>query len=125
MRGSSSFWGLSPIYVHFFFNFWTGLQQFIENLNTKLGYYESEDILTRHFNEVIVGEKITLKNSFNINKLKSEINFLNNVPPKIKKFFPQIRDYGKNFYKMDTINGLKMSYLLVNNLITKEDLTNI
>jgi capsule biosynthesis phosphatase len=97
----------------------------IENLNTKLGYYESEDILTRHFNEVIVGEKITLKNSFNINKLKSEINFLNNVPPKIKKFFPQIRDYGKNFYKMDTINGLKMSYLLINNLITKEDLTNI
>jgi capsule biosynthesis phosphatase len=97
----------------------------IENLNTKLGYYESEDALTRHFNEVIIGEKITVKNSLNINKLKSEISFLNNIPPKIKKFFPQIRDHGKNFYKMDTVNGLKMSYLLINNLITKEDLTNI
>ena len=97
----------------------------IENLNTKLGYYESEDVLTRHFNEVIVGEKITIKNSSNINKLKCEINFLKNIPSRIKKFFPQIKDHGENFYKMDTINGLKMSYLLVNNLITKDDLTNI
>ena len=26
---------------------------------------------------------------------------------------------------METINGLKLSYLLVNNLLTKEDLTNL
>ena len=95
----------------------------IENLNTKLGYYESKDYLTRNFNEVVVGEKFTIKKSSNIIKLNSEINFLKKIPFKIKKFFPKIKDTGKNFYKMDTINGLKLSYLLVNNLLTKEDLT--
>ena len=95
----------------------------IENLNTKLGYYESKDYLTRNFNEVVVGEKFTIKKSSNIIKLNSEINFLKKIPFKIKKFFPKIKDTGKNFYKMDTVDGLKLSYLLVNNLLTKEDLT--
>jgi capsule biosynthesis phosphatase len=97
----------------------------IENLNTKLGYYESEDVITRNFNKVTVGETIAVKQSTNIFKLKSEINFLKNIPTKIKKFFPEIRESGKNFYKMNTINGLKMSYLLINTLFTKEDLTNL
>jgi capsule biosynthesis phosphatase len=97
----------------------------IENLNTKLGYYESKDYLTRNFNEVVVGEKFTIKKSSNINKLNSEINFLQKIPLKIKKFFPKIKDVGKNFYKMDTVDGLKLSYLLVNNLLTKEDLTTL
>ena len=95
----------------------------IENLNTKLGYYESKDYLTRNFNEIIVGEKFTIKKSSNINKLNSEINFLQKIPLKIKKFFPKINETGKNFYKMDTVDGLKLSYLLVNNLLTKDDLT--
>ena len=73
----------------------------IENLNTKLGYYESKDYLTRNFNEVVVGEKFTIKKSSNIIKLNSEINFLKKIPFKIKKFFPKIKDTGKNFYKMD------------------------
>lgn len=96
-----------------------------ENLNTKLGYYETQDTLTRNFNEIIVGEKFTIKNSSNIIKLNHEINFLDNIPRKIKKFFPIVRDFGKNFYKMDTINGLKLSYLLINNLLTREDLTSL
>jgi len=96
-----------------------------ENLNTKLGYYETSDNVSRRFNEVIVGEKITIKNSKNLEILNNEINFLKNLPNKIKSFFPKLRSHGKNFYKMDTINGLKLSYLLINNLLTKEDLTNI
>ena len=96
-----------------------------ENLNTKLGYYEISDNMTRKFNEVVVGEKITVKNSKNIEILNNEIKFLKNLPNKIKSFFPKIRSYGKNFYKMDTINGLKLSYLLVNNLLTQDDLTAI
>lgn len=97
----------------------------IDNLNTKLGYYESKDSLTRNFNEVVVGEKFTIKKSSNLNKLNSEINYLKKIPSKIKKFFPIVKETGKNFYKMETINGLKLSYLLVNNLLTKEDLTNL
>ena len=96
-----------------------------ENLNTKLGYYEFKDTLTRNFNEVIVGEKYTVKNSYKTEKLDAEVKYFKNIPFKIKKFFPKIYDYGKNFYKMETINGLKLSYLLSNNLLTKDDLTNV
>tara|TARA_Y100001970_G_C14194447_1_gene837240 strand:+ start:149 stop:2017 length:1869 start_codon:yes stop_codon:yes gene_type:complete len=96
-----------------------------ENLNIKLGYYETSDNMTRKFNEIIVGEKITIKNSKNFKILNNEINFLKNIPKKIKNLFPKLNTYGKNFYKMDTIKGLKLSYLLVNNLLTNDDLTNI
>lgn len=96
-----------------------------ENLNVKLGYYESSDNVTREFNEVIVGEKITIKNSRNLKILSNEIKFLKNIPKKIKNLFPKLKEHGNNFYKMDTIKGLKLSYLLLNNLLTKEDLTNI
>ena len=96
-----------------------------ENLNIKLGYYESSDNLTRKFNEIIVGEKITIKNSKNLKILGNEIRFLKNIPKKIKNLFPKLKEHGKNFYKMDTIKGLKFSYLLINNLLTKDDLTNI
>ena len=96
-----------------------------ENLNIKLGYYETADSVTRKFNEIIVGEKITIKNSKNIKVLNNEIKFLKNIPKKIMNFFPKLRDHGKNYYKMDTIKGLKLSYLLINNLLTKDDITNI
>ena len=96
-----------------------------ENLNIKLGYYESSDNITRKFNEIIIGEKITIKNSKNLKILGNEIKFLKNIPKKIKSLFPKLKENGKNFYKMDTIKGLKFSYLLINNLLTKEDLTNI
>ena len=39
--------------------------------------------------------------------------------------FPKLKENGNNFYKMDTIKGLKFSYLLINNLLTKDDLTSI
>lgn len=58
-----------------------------ENLNTKLGYYEISDNLSRNFNEIIIGEKFTIKNSTNTKILKNEIYFLQNIPKKNKKFF--------------------------------------
>lgn len=96
-----------------------------ENLNIKLGYYEAADNITRKFNEIIIGEKITIKKSKNIKILKNEIKFLKNIPKKITNFFPKLRGDGSNFYKMETIKGLKLSYLLINNLLTKDDLTKI
>ena len=81
-----------------------------ENLNIKLGYYEPSDSITRKFNEIIVGEKITIKNSKNLKILGNEIRFLKNIPKKVKSLFPKLKENGKNFYKMDTIKGLKFSY---------------
>ena len=94
-----------------------------ENLNTKLGFYEKSDILTRSFNDVIVGDKFTIKYSKNLDKINNEANYLKIIPKKIKKFFPKVIEHRKNFYKMSTVKGLKLSYLLTNNLLTKDDLT--
>ena len=96
-----------------------------ENLNTKLGYYEYSDRVSRSFNEVIIGEKITIKKSKNTQILQNEIEYLENIPNKIKNLFPEVKNSGKDYYKMETINGLKLSYYLINNLLTKSDLTKI
>lgn len=94
----------------------------VENLNFKLGYYETKDFLTRPFNDVTIGEKFTIKYSKNITKLFHEIAYYKNIPKKIKHLFPKIISNGKNWYKMETINGNKFSYLLLNNLLTKDDI---
>ncbi len=96
-----------------------------ENLNTKLGFYEKSDSLTRSFNNVIVGDKFTIKYSKNFDKIKNEAKYLKIIPTKIKKFFPKVIEHKKNFYKMSTANGLKLSYLLTNCLLTKDDITTL
>ena len=58
----------------------------------------------------------------NLKILNNKINYLKNLPKKLKIYF-QNYNIWKNFYKMDTIKGLKLSYLLNN--LTKDDLTNI
>lgn len=93
-----------------------------DNLNFKLGYYETKDFLSRPFNDVIVGEKFTIKYSKNLNKLQAEINYLKKIPKKLKSFFPKLISHKKDWYKMETVNGSKLSYLLINNLLTKQDL---
>ena len=97
----------------------------LENLNIKLGYYESSDYESRKFNEIIVGEKYTVKNSTNYQILKNEIKYLKNIPYLLKKKFPKIIENNTYYYKMETIPGLKLSYLLINNLLTKDDISNI
>lgn len=94
-----------------------------ENLNLKLGFYEKADSLSRSFNDVIVGNSFTFKYSKNLEKIKNEIKYLKSIPRRISAFFPRVFDFGTNFYKMNTVNGIKLSYLLLNNLLTKEDLT--
>ncbi len=93
-----------------------------QNLNIKLGYYEEKDFLTRNFNQVTIGEKFTIKTSKNLRILNNQLKYLKKIPNKIKYLYPKVFSYGKNWYKMETINGVKYSYLLVNNLLTTADI---
>ena len=56
---------------------WWSIDSSTENLNTKLGYYETSDNVTRKFNEIIIGERL-YKNSKNLKILNNEINYLKN-----------------------------------------------
>lgn len=89
----------------------------LNNLNYKLGYYDSQDSESRIFNDVIVGEKFTIKKSTNKIKIKNEIKYLKTIPEKIKNFFPKIKSFGEDWYKMETLKGIKVSYLLENDLL--------
>lgn len=96
-----------------------------DNLSIKLGYYEKLDSKTNRFNKIIIGEKFTIKNSINKKALQNEIKYLNKIPTKLKTFFPTIINFEKNSYKMETVNGIKLSYLLINNLLTKDDILSL
>lgn len=95
-----------------------------ENLQYKLGYYDN-DSFVRKFNKVTIGENYTVKKSLNIKKILNEINYYRKLPANKKKFFPVLKDYGDNWYKISTIHSNNLSYLYINQLLTNEDLDKI
>jgi capsule biosynthesis phosphatase len=88
----------------------------IGNLNFKLGYYD-DDEKTRLFNNVIVGEKFTIKKSTNLNKLGNEIKYYKNIPNKLKKYFPKLLNNKNTWYKLETVQGISFEYLFINSLL--------
>ena len=88
-----------------------------DNLNFKLGYYDSKDFESRVFNDVVVGENFTIKKSTNIAKIKNEIKYFKGLPKNLKKNFPNLISNGHNWYKMETIKGIQFSYLIENDLL--------
>lgn len=95
----------------------------INNLNTKLGFYDNT--VSRDFNSITVGENYTIKKSLNKRKLKSEINYYQNLNQNIKHLFPDLIESGSNYYKIKTINGVSYSYLYNNNLLNEKDLVQL
>ena len=96
----------------------------LDNLNVKLGFYE-DDYSSRDFNNVFVGENVTIKKSTNYRKLFSEINYYKKIPRKIKSFFPNLLSYTKDSYKIETVNGVLVSYLFLNKLLQNDYLKKI
>ena len=96
----------------------------LDNLNVKLGFYEN-DYSSRSFNNVFVGENLTIKKSTNHKKLKSEVNYYKKIPRKLKNLFPNLLDYTKDSYKIETINGVLVSYLFLNKLLQNDYLKKI
>jgi len=96
----------------------------LDNLNVKLGFYEN-DYTSRDFNNVFVGENLTIKKSTNYKKLQSEVNFYKKIPRTLKNLFPNLVDYNKNSYKIETINGVLVSYLFLNKLLQNDSLKKI
>lgn len=87
----------------------------LENLPFKLGFYDIQDNSTRYFNNIIVGENFTVKQSDEL-KLNHEIKYLKKLPKALKKYFPRLISNGINWYKMETIKGVPLSYLYLNNI---------
>lgn len=91
-----------------------------EDLEKKIGFYKTS-IAERDFNE-IVSEKldIIIKKSNNTNKLQGEIYYYSNIPNEIKKYFPIFIDHGEDWYSIEKIKGITMSYIYVNESLSIE-----
>jgi hypothetical protein len=94
------------------------------NLEKELGYY-MDNIEPRNFNELD-------KNTFETiikksNDLSGEIYYYKNIPSQIKDLFPLFIDYcsENKWYTIEKINGITISNLYVNELLTSETLIHI
>jgi hypothetical protein len=90
-----------------------------DDLEKKLGFYKTS-IKERYFNEIIEDKmNIIIKKSSN-NKINGEIFYYNNIPYQIKKFFPIFINSGNDWYSMEKVNGITLSYLYVNESLSED-----
>ena len=89
------------------------------DLEKELGFYKTH-ISEREFNEISSDKMdIIIKKSTN-NKIEGEIFYYKNLPIELKQYFPLFIKYGKNWYSMEKIKGITISYMFVNESISDE-----
>lgn len=95
-----------------------------DNLEKELGYY-MDNINPRDFNQLDRKsiETFTKKS----NDLSGEIYYYKNIPSEIKDLFPVLLDFcvDNKWYTMEKINGITLSNLYLNELLTGETLIHI
>ena len=90
-----------------------------DDLEKKIGIYKTS-IQERDFNEIKHDKMdIIIKKSSN-DKLQGEIYYYTNMPKEIKKYFPIFIDYGDDYYILEKINGITLSYLYVNESLSED-----
>jgi capsule biosynthesis phosphatase len=95
-----------------------------DNLEKELGYYMNK-IEPRHFNTIELNTIETYKKTSN--NLSGEIHYYLNIPTEIKDLFPILIDYDNNnkWYIVEKINGVLLSSLYVNELLTTDNLKHV
>ena len=91
------------------------------NLEKELGFY-STNMKERDFNEIQTDSMdiIIKRSNNNIFKIQGEIHWYLNMPAGIQNYFPRFLNHGIDWYSMEKISGLSLSYLYVNQSFTPE-----
>ena len=84
-----------------------------EDLEKQTGIYKTA-IKERYFNEIIHEKMDIIIKKSDFNKIEGEIYYYLNIPHKIKKYFPIFINSGINWYSIEKIKGITLSYLFVN-----------
>jgi capsule biosynthesis phosphatase len=91
-----------------------------QDLEKQLGYYKT-NINERYFNDIKTDKlDIIIKKSNNIDIIEGEIYYYNNIPLLLKKYFPLFITSGLNWYRLEKINCITLSYLFVNESLTDD-----
>lgn len=89
------------------------------DIEKELGIYKT-NISERDFNEITCGTMQIITKKSNTLKLKGEIYYYQNIPMELKHYFPIFINYGNDWYSIEKINGITLSYLYVNESLTNE-----
>lgn len=89
------------------------------DIEKEMGIYKT-NISERDFNEIIPGTMDIITKKSNTPKLKGEIFYYQNIPSNIKQYFPIFLGFGSDWYSIEKINGITLSYLYVNESLTIE-----
>lgn len=83
------------------------------DLEKELGIYKT-NIQERSFNELSSSKIEVITKKSQTMKIKGEIFWYKNVPIGLRDLFPALINYGSDYYTMEKINGITLSYLFVN-----------
>ena len=89
-----------------------------EDLEKQTGIYKTS-IKERYFNEIISEKMDIIVKKSNNNKIDGEIHYYKNIPNEIKKYFPIFINNGENWYSIEKIKGITLSYLYVHESLSE------
>jgi capsule biosynthesis phosphatase len=87
------------------------------DLEKELGIYKTS-IQERSFNELSSSKIEVITKRSQTMKIKGEIHWYKNIPIQLRDLFPALINYGNDYYTMEKINGIPLSYLFVNESLT-------
>lgn len=90
-----------------------------DDLEKQVGIYKTT-IKERCFNEIIHDKMDIIIKKSDFKKIDGEIYYYLNIPPKIRKYFPIFINSGINWYSIEKIKGITLSYLYVNQSLSEE-----
>ena len=90
-----------------------------DDLEKQIGIYKTS-IKERYFNEIINEKMDIIIKKSNNNKIDGEIYYYNNIPYELKKYFPIFINSGENWYSIEKIKGITLSYLYANESLTED-----
>jgi capsule biosynthesis phosphatase len=89
-----------------------------EDLEKQTGIYKTS-IKERYFNEIIHDKMDIIIKKSNNKKIDGEIYYYKNIPNDIKKYFPIFINYGEDWYSIEKIKGINLSYLYVHDSLSE------
>lgn len=89
------------------------------DIEKEIGIYKT-NVSERDFNEIIPGHMEIVTKKSNSDALKGEIYYYQHVPHSIKQYFPIFLGHGSDWYSIEKINGITLSYLYVNESLTQD-----
>lgn len=87
------------------------------DLEKETGFYKTS-LEERDFNQISETKLDVIVKRSATDKLRGEIYYYQNMPASVRHLFPVFIHSGKNFYTVEKINGITLSYLYVNESMT-------